>query len=81
MSKKDKRKVGAAEVYERYKIKGDIVDGREVVIITKQHAYSLSVMVVWFKKFIKTENMPASELRSNELTAGYCDELLKDLNN
>ena len=41
-----------------------IFDGREVVIITKQHAYSLSEMVVWFKKFIKTISQETYEGKS-----------------
>ncbi len=48
-------------------------------VITAQHAYSLAELVKWFKKMIEAGNMPEQPGRSDVLTAGYCDELLKDL--
>lgn len=57
-----------------------LIDGvRDCALITKQHAYSLNAMVKWFKKMIEQRNMPETLGRSDELTTGYCDELLKDL--
>ena len=44
------------------------------ISIEEQHAYSLSVMVQWFKQMIQIRGVDTPEL-----TAGYCDELLKDL--
>lgn len=51
----------------------------EAVSILSRHAYSLSEMVKWFKKMIEQGNMPEAPGRSDELTVGYCDELLEDL--
>jgi len=59
---------------------GEIEKIEGIVSITEQHAYSLSKMVKWFKKLILEAKMPATEERSDELTAEYCDELLDDLN-
>lgn len=49
------------------------------VIITAQHAHSLSELVKWFKKMIEQSQMPDTPGRSDELTVGYCDELIRDL--
>lgn len=50
------------------------------VIVSKQHAFSLSELVNKFKQFIEFANIPKTERRSDEWTMGYCDELLDDLN-
>lgn len=49
------------------------------ITISHQHVFSLSELVKWFKKMIEDGNMPEQPGRSNVLTAGYCDELLEDL--
>jgi len=53
------------------------------ISITAQHAYSLSELVEWFKKMIEQASKDGFVTkalgRSDELTAGYCDELLEDL--
>lgn len=51
----------------------------ESVTITAQHAYSLRELVVYFKKMIEQAEIPVEPGRSDELTAGYCDELVEDL--
>lgn len=50
-----------------------------IVSVSTQHAYSLSELVKYFKKMIEQGHIPDTPSRNNELTAGYCDELLEDL--
>ena len=51
--------------------------------ISKQHAFSLSELVKWFKKMIEQAGKEGITVeasgRSDKLTMGYCDELLGDL--
>lgn len=44
------------------------------IIITKDHAHSLTCLVQWFKKMITSRGVGTMNL-----TAEYCDELIKDL--
>lgn len=50
------------------------------VSISAQHAYSLSELVKYFRKMIEQGYITQNPKRSDELTMGYCDELLEDLN-
>lgn len=49
------------------------------ISISAQHAYSLSELVKYFRKMIEQGHIKESPERSDELTMGYCDELLEDL--
>ncbi len=49
------------------------------VVISAQHAQSLAAMVQWFKELTEKGMMMQEPGRSDELTIGYCDELLEDL--
>lgn len=57
-----------------------IEDPELIVFISKCHAYSLSELVKYFRKMIEQAHITQSPERSDELTMGYCDELLEDLN-
>ena len=47
--------------------------------LSTQHAHSLIRLVKWFKTFVPAGNMPGEAGRSDELTVGYCNELLAAL--
>lgn len=67
--------------YKRGTIKEINVEDHDLVVfISKCHAYSLSEMVKYFRKMIEQGYITQSPHRSDELTMGYCDELLEDLN-
>ena len=60
-------------------LRQNIDEKDESVIITKQHADSLIALCEWFKGMIDAADIPESPTRSDELTTGYCDELMEDL--
>ncbi len=52
---------------------------KDSVLVTNQHAHSLIALVQYFKGMIEAGNLSDSPGRSDELTVGYCDELLEGL--
>lgn len=52
-----------------------------VVTISANHAYSLVGLVKYFRTMIEQGHIPDEPGRSDGLTIGYCDELLKGLMN
>jgi len=50
------------------------------ISIDPDHACSLKALVKFFAEFVKTGNMPETEIRSDKLTTAYCDELIEALN-
>ena len=49
-------------------------------IISKEHAYSLSEMVKYFRLLVLEERIPTDGTCSDQLTTEYCDELIGALN-
>ena len=56
----------------------EVMRGR-TICLSEQHAYSLTRLVKWFKTFCDAGNIPNEEGRSDQLTSGYCNELLEAL--
>jgi len=60
-------------------VQNSVHDSDYPIAITQDQAFSLVRLVKWFKGLVGAGNMPQEEGRSDELTSGYCDELLEAL--
>jgi hypothetical protein len=65
--------------YDKLRVFIQNCDTEDVITISTQHAFSLSEMVKAFKKTMLVADLPETELRTDELTDAYCDELLEAL--